>query len=410
MRLGIKQSSLKIERRFVKFEALLLALVIALTLATSRTQADTGACSGQTITLPFTDVMGNGLFCSIAQLYFQGITLGVTPTTYDPAGTVRRDQMAAFLSRTQNSTLNRGSRRAALNQFWTTTPQYNVLLGPRYLGISFVGATPYAAASDGTDIWVANQGDGTVSRVLANSGLGFGSISGATAASGVLLAMGRVFVTGATSPGRLYMIDQNTMLSTVANTLGNSPLGIAFDGAQIWTANNGGNSISIITPSSPSFIVSNRAGFNAPAGILYDGANIWVANSGSGTLVKLDATGAIITTVNVGNAPQFPIFDGTNIWVPNQASNSVSVVRPSDGTVLATLSNNGLNGPTSAAFDGQRILVTNSVGNSVSLFRATDFAPLGTYSTGAGSTPFGVCSDGINFWITLQGLGRLARF
>ena len=29
----------------------------------------------------------------------RGITAGVTPTTYDPGGVVRRDQMTAFLSR-----------------------------------------------------------------------------------------------------------------------------------------------------------------------------------------------------------------------------------------------------------------------------------------------------------------------
>ena len=82
MRFRSNQSPPKLERRFVKFEALLLALALTLTFAGRRSQADTGTCSGQTITLPFTDVMGNFAFCSIAQLYFQGITLGTSPTTY----------------------------------------------------------------------------------------------------------------------------------------------------------------------------------------------------------------------------------------------------------------------------------------------------------------------------------------
>jgi hypothetical protein len=91
-------------------------------------------------------------------------------------------------------------------------------------------------------------------------------------------------------------------------------------------------------------------------------------------------------------------------------SNVVSVVRPSNGAVLATLSGNGLNTPFSAAFDGQRVLVTNSNGPSVSLWKAVDLTPLGSFGTGASTSPFGACSDGVNFWITLQNTNQLARF
>ena len=96
--------------------------------------------------------------------------------------------------------------------------------------------------------------------------------------------------------------------------------------------------------------------------------------------------------------------------MPNLDSDSLSVVRPADGEVLATLTGNGLDRPFAAAFDGQRILVTNFGGHSVSLFRAADFAPLGSFATGANSIPRGACSDGLNFWITMLGPNRLARF
>ena len=116
--------------------------------------------------------------------------------------------------------------------------------------------------------------------------------------------------------------------------------------------------------------------------------------------------------MTVGNNPGFPIFDGSNVWVPNSNSASVSVMRASNGSVLAILTGNGLNVPGAAAFDGQRILVTNNatLANSVSLWKAADLTPLGTFGTGAGSQPIGACSDGINFWITLSGTGQLARF
>jgi hypothetical protein len=88
----------------------------------------------------------------------------------------------------------------------------------------------------------------------------------------------------------------------------------------------------------------------------------------------------------------------------------VTVVRVSNGEVLATLAGNGLNQPINAAFDGERILVTNSNGDSVSLWKGTDLTPIASLSTGAGSRPWGVCSDGQYFWITLQGPDQLGRF
>ena len=128
------------------------------------------------------------------------------------------------------------------------------------------------------------------------------------------------------------------------------------------------------------------------------------------TLLKLDAGGAVLQTVTVGDSPHGTVFDGANIWVPNQFAASISVVRASTGAVLATITGNGLTSPYTAAFDGQRVLVVNNFDNSVSLFKAADLSPQGVFSTGPGSTPIGSCSDGINFWIALNAAGKLARF
>jgi len=43
------------------------------------------------------------------------VTTGTSPTTYDPGSAVTRLQMAAFLSRTVDKALQRGSDRAALH-------------------------------------------------------------------------------------------------------------------------------------------------------------------------------------------------------------------------------------------------------------------------------------------------------
>ena len=354
---------------------------------------------------PFTDT-ANDAFCGfILEVYYLAITTGTTPTTFDPAGNVTRTQMATFLSRTVDRTLQRGNRRAALKQFWT--PQNSGVLG-----LTTVGSGPALVESDGADLWVPNYLSGTVSRVRGSDAKLLETWSGAGGAWAVLVAMGRVFILGRLSPGQLYQADPSQSAGAVtilASDLGNNASGIAFDGSRIWTANAG--SVSIVTPgvSIPWTVTTVTTGFTQLYGALYDGANVWVADNGAGKLQKLDGSGAILETVTVGSNIQFPIFDGTNIWVP-YSSNSILVVRASSGAVLATLTGNGLLGPRAGAFDGQRVLVANQAGNSVSLWKAADLTPLGSFATGASTQPYGACSDGVNFWITLFNAAELARF
>jgi YVTN family beta-propeller protein len=395
----------------VRSSIILIGVMTVITLASIRLRADTGTCGGQSVTVPFTDVMSSPFFCQIAEAFFSGLANGTSATTYSPSNPVTRDQMAAFITRTHDSALRRGSRRASLDQNWTTTPRYADSLGG--LGTTTVGTEPVAVKSDRTDLWVANLG-GTISRVRASDGKLLDTWTGAGEPTAVLVAMGRVFVTSrTTSGGKLYMIDPTGTggpVTEVATGLGLGPLGIAFDGSRIWT-DDGNSSVSIVTPGpSTPWAVTTVTGFNGPQGILFDGFHIWVADFKDNTLLELNQVGGIVRTVNVGGAPELPAFDGTNIWVPNFKDNSVSVVRAETGTVIATLTANGLNSPFQAAFDGQRILITDLNGEGVSLWKATDLTPIGTFSTGTGTSPLGACSDGVDFWIALRGTNQLARF
>src|SRR6185436_7710990 len=161
------------------------------------------------------------------------------------------------------------------------------------------------------DIWVANNGSGTVSRVRASDGKVLSESTGAVSAFGVLAARGAIWVTGQTSPGKLYIMDPAVgSVSTLPISLGNSPGQLSFDGTRIWTANQGG-SVSIVTLN-PLSVSTVTAGFNSPRGILFDGANMWVTDYGASRLFKLDSNGAIIQSVVVGAFPLYSVFDGTN--------------------------------------------------------------------------------------------------
>ena len=353
---------------------------------------------------PFTDFT-DAAFCPfVLEIFYLGITTGTTATTYDPASPVTRLQMAAFLSRTVDAALKRGSRRAALDQFWTTQ-------NATVLGVTTVGGVPQYPASDGADVWVPTDVPFNVARVRASDGKLLETWT-AENAEAALVAMGRILVTGQTIPGKLYVIDPSQpagVAATVASNLPGSLFGIAFDGSRVWVAGQSG-AIGIVTPGPtiPWTVTTVTAGFTSPYGAVYDGSNVWVTDQSASKLDKLDANGAILQSVTVGPSPLMPAFDGGSFWVPGSFASTVSVVRASTGALLQTLTGNGLSGPTQAAFDGQRILVTNQSSTTVSLWKAADLTPLGSFSVGA--EPLGACSDGLNFWVALVGTGKLARF
>jgi hypothetical protein len=277
-------------RKPVRHLLVLVLGMLILVLMSGRLRADIGSCGGASVTLPFSDVGASAFFCQIAETYFSGLTNGSSATTYSPGANVTRDQMAAFITRAQDSALRRGSRRAVLDQF--SIPQVGAVVA------TSVGTFPELVKSDGADLWVANFTSftsGTVSRVRASDGSLLGTWTGADAAFGVLVAMGKVFVTGETDPGSLYEIDPTmppgavtTIVPNIlSNPLGHFPFGIAFDGTSIWTANQGNGtdktgsptgSVSKVTlhPPFPPDVTTVSNGFNQVRGILFDGSNIWV--------------------------------------------------------------------------------------------------------------------------------------
>jgi hypothetical protein len=364
---------------------------------------------------PFTDVSAS--FCPyVLELYYLGITAGTSATTYSPGDPLTRGQGAVFVAKAFDQTLARSSRRAALGQWWTTSAADSY-------GLTTVGSVPVDCGSDGSDVWVMNRGDGSVSRVRASDGRLLETWTGASDGRDVLVAMGRVFTVGNNS---LFMLDPSQpagAVTTVATNLGVGATALAFDGSRIWTANigsgGGGNgpaggsgSVSIVTPGPTiPWSVTTVTGIGVVTGLVFDGSNVWVTDYLESSLKRLDANGVVLQSIGMPIPGAItPVFDGVNIWIPG--GTVVTVVRASDGKILASLSGNGINRAVAAAFDGRRILLPNAIEGSVSLWDAASLAPLGSFPLPP-AFPEGVCSDGLNFWIALSsgtGTDKLARF
>jgi hypothetical protein len=397
------------EPRTRKRAITLIVAMVVITAASTRLKADTGTCQGQMLTLPFTDVPGtNVFFCSIAQAFFTGLTVGTTPTTYSPGSDVTREQMAAFITRTQDSALRRGSRRAATGEWWT--PRDVGVLRSTDFGFD---VNPQFNCFDGEDIWVANNSGNSVTRVHASDGRVLGTWTGASFALNTIAAAGFIYVTGVQNPGQLYRIDPRAApgpVTLVENNLGAFPRSITFDGLNLWTANRGTGPgqgsitrYNIVADTETTFVV----GFNQPAGIVFDGTHLWVVDEEADELYRVNpANGTVLENLDlvvIESPTAIPVFDGANIWVP--VKNHLTVVSTSTpARVLAMLPGNGLGEfNTAVAFDGERIMVTVAGPTpAVSLWKATSLTPLGTLALGGSNVPRGVCSDGLHFWIVID--------
>ncbi|HKF43770.1 MAG TPA: hypothetical protein VKG01_11765 [Thermoanaerobaculia bacterium] len=356
---------------------------------------------------PFTD-LADPTFCSqVLEIYTLGITTGTTATTYSPNDDVSRLQMAIFLSRSVDKLLLRRSQRTVLKSL---SNQPGGATGG-LVSMTTVGTGPTAIRWDGTDVWVANTGGGTLSRLRGSDGKVLETWPSPPEPNSLLIAMGSVFVTDLGS-GAVVKFDPALppgSSSVVASTV-SEPISIAFDGLRLWVISQMPGSASIITPgpTTPWTVTTATTGLTGAYGAVFDGSNVWVTAGLSGTLLKLNSSGIVLQTVTVGSGPSLPLFDGTNIWVPNSNGHSVSIVRPSTGSVLATLTGSGLNAPNAAAFDGERVLITSKQADFVSLWKAADLTNLGFFP--ASSQPASACSDGVHFWVALAGSNQIARF
>jgi hypothetical protein len=185
---------MKLNRSIVIRVEVLISLMASLTLLSSHLQADTGNCGGATTTLPFTDVMGNPFFYQIAAADFSGLTNGTTATPYSPSQTVTREQMAAFITRSMDQSLKRGSQRAVAKKWWT--PQ-----DADCQTLTNVGDHPQLVEFDGTDVWVASFNSANVTRIRPGDGKVLDTWTGATNAVGIVCAMG-----GFSSPDNRFRV------------------------------------------------------------------------------------------------------------------------------------------------------------------------------------------------------------
>lgn len=267
-------------------------------------------------------------------------------------------------------------------------------------------ARPLLRNTDSKASYWARSGDQIYSANRENVGIGTTSptckldVNGAIAVSGqkVIDASGRflgspVDLVGL-NPKRVALLRWYEVRREVSFSVGAGPRGVAFDGANIWVANQAENTVSKIQAHDGKVLGTFAVGSN-PRGLAFDGANIWVTNFDSNTVTKLEAsTGNILGTPFSGSTPDAIVFDGVNVWVTNSADGTVSKIRCSDEQLLETICVGTT--PSGIAFDGTRVWVTNLNSNTLTRIRVSDSA---VDTIPAQDDPLGIAFDGVDMWV-----------
>src|ERR1039458_5682404 len=172
------------------------------------------------------------------------------------------------------------------------------------LGSFRVGLDPIGVAFDGASVWVANEGSNTITK-LDNNGNPLLIVAVGTGPIELAFDGTNMWVSNFGSNSVTKVRASNgAVLGTFP--VGHGPHDLTFDGTNIWVTNEIDNTVTEIKASSGALVATHAVGSFAPQGLVYDGAivctfkvgaspvgvafegaNVWVANQGANTVSKL---------------------------------------------------------------------------------------------------------------------------
>jgi DNA-binding beta-propeller fold protein YncE/predicted Ser/Thr protein kinase len=192
------------------------------------------------------------------------------------------------------------------------------------------GAEPRGLAASAGTVWVANAGNAELGRIDAANGNVQPGLAVEDTPHSVAAGATRVFVTneGAGTVSEFYVPSGEPRRDPFPS--GTGPRGIAIADEAIWVANSGDGTVTRIAHGRITHTIEVGAG---PAGVAAGAGAIWVANEGDGTVSRIDVSSpdAEPETVEVGDAPTGIAYGEGSVWVANSGDDTVSRLDPADG-------------------------------------------------------------------------------
>jgi hypothetical protein len=257
---------------------------------------------------------------------------------------------------------------------------------------------PAAIVAVGHDLFVANSANNSVTefkapghkhvRTIRGAGYGFSDpIALAPYADSLFVLNGAGSITEvAIKTGALVGTASGAVFSFDA------PTGLAVADGRVFVANPAADSVTVLNADTRAFVAllsGPTFAFSTPTGVAFDGSDVWVTNQSGGSVTEFSPT--TLEEVNVlvsGNLPMVgPITFGDGYVFtlsPPGWSPMVSQITPSPAAVNWMMCNtNGpylFNNPQALVVVGTDLWVVNEGGNSLTEMDTVTGALLGTFS------------------------------
>ena len=206
------------------------------------------------------------------------------------------------------------------------------------------------AAGEGA-VWTSNVQRGLVARIdptvrRTDRSIQVGRISEGGAAGGpVTTGAGSVWV--GTGHGTVARIDPKQGRVEASIAVGNDPSGIAVGEGGAWVVDDEDDTVTRIDPATGGILATIPVGQGASAIVAGQGA-VWVVEPFDGAVARIDPkTNSVTDTIRVGAGPSGVAVGAGAVWVANSRSGTISRVDPHTRHVSATIPVGG--SPQSAA-------------------------------------------------------------
>jgi YVTN family beta-propeller protein len=258
-----------------------------------------------------------------------------------------------------------------------------------------------AVTTGAGSVWVADSGDGTVSRIDPSSGILVGSVHVGGDPASIASGAGSIWVAD-TDGATILRINPTT--ETVTQTIrlgGANPDALAFGAGRLWIADSSTRALYELDPATGDLLRTIALNVT-PSAIAFGQDGLWVAGYDSGTVLKLAPTsGRVIASVRVGTGPASLGFADGDLWVANTLDSTVSRVDPLRLDVQATIPVGS--GPSAVVAADGSVWVANEYSGTISRIDPRRNAVTATVTTGG--TPTSLTVSGFRVWAGVDASG-----
>ncbi len=267
-----------------------------------------------------------------------------------------------------------------------------------------VGDRPSAVTYGAGSLWVANSGNGTVSRIDPESQAVIDTVQVGPEVAGIIFGYGQLWVADS-SEATVSRIDPKTSTVVQTTDVNSGPTGLAAGLGSVWVANKLDDTVTRLDPDSGKIEKTIDVG-DGPSEIAVGFGGVWVTNQFAGTISKIDPkTSSVVDSINVGNGPRGISTGSGALWVANSLDGNLSKVDPETQSITRTIEvGEGPSGVTSSA---GVLWVTNETQGTLSKIDATATEVVDTIDVGASPAMTAVTEEGL--WVTIRDDGDSHR-